>query len=112
VNRIVRTFDVNGRPTYEKVIVEAPELLIPPELPAEHNEAQKKALGAFIAANMYSGEISYSYDTQGRMTEKRKRGGVFGEEVTTIAYNQRGDKVEERITMVMNPGHGRAFSLN
>jgi len=112
VNRIVRTIDVNGRPTSEKVIVEAPELLIPPEFPAEHNEAQKKALGAFIAGNMYSGEISYSYDTQGRLTEKRKRGGIFGEEVTTIAYNERGDKVEERTTTVMNPEAGREYSLN
>jgi len=111
VNRIVRTFDVNGRPTSEKVIVEAPELLVPPQLPAAHNEAQKKALGAFIAGNMYSGEISYSYDAQGRMTEKQKRGGVFGTETTRMTYNEHGDKAEEHTTALMNPDVGREFSL-
>jgi hypothetical protein len=44
---------------------------------------------------MYSDEISYSYDAQGRMTGKEKRGGVFGAEITSLTYNEHGDKAEE-----------------
>jgi len=99
VSRIVRTLDSNGKITSEKLIVETPELLIPGE--------------SLMAAYVCSGEVSYSYDAEGRMTRKEERGGLFGREATTrIVYNEHGDREEERTTIVWSPEIGREFRLN
>jgi len=112
VSRIVRTVNANGKTLRDQLISDDPELLIPPELPGEFNDAQKKALGAFIAANFNSAEIVYSYDLQGRLVGKEKRGGVLGSEISTSSYNERGDIAEERTTEVQSPETGREYRLN
>ena len=63
-------------------------------------------------ASFYSGEVSYTYDAQGRLTGKERRMGALGEEITRITYNEHGDKAEERTTRVMSSEIGRQFSLN
>jgi len=112
ISRIVRTVDGNGKILCDRLVVDSPELLIPPELPAEYNDAQRKALGAFVAGHLNSGQVVYSYDSQDRLVRKEKRGGVLGLEISTISYNERGDKAEERTTSAQDPDFGREYSLN
>jgi len=112
VARIVRTFDAGGKLTLEKEIVDKPEVTFDEERVSELNAAQKKTLAAWMVGTLYSGQVSSSYDPQGRLTEKRQSGGVFGEQVTTITYNDRGDKAAERTTIVGDPNVGREFQFN
>jgi hypothetical protein len=114
VSRILRTVGENGTTTSEKVVLEEPatESLVPPELAAQSNAAQNKAIAAFIGRSFYSGRISYSYDSQGRMTRKERSGGVLGTEITKVTYNEHGDKAEEYVTTIQDPETGREFSLN
>jgi len=59
-----------------------------------------------MIAGMRNSVISYSYDAQGRVTERHRSGGVFGEQVTITTYNDHGDKASERETMVMRSDTG------
>jgi hypothetical protein len=59
-----------------------------------------------MIAGMQNSVISYSYDAQGRVTERHRRGGVYGEQVTITAYNDHRDKSSERQTMVMRSDTG------
>jgi hypothetical protein len=45
--------------------------------------------------------ITYAYDAQGRVTEMRDRNFGF-DKVTTISYNEHGDKNAQRKTMTRN----------
>src|SRR5947208_1743316 len=69
-----------------------------------------KAVGAF-AASVENRANSYSYDAQGRVTERHRSGGPFGDEVTITNYNDHGDKASERTTTVMNPEAGRQYEV-
>jgi len=64
-----------------------------------------KSVGTMIAG-MQNSVISYSYDAQGRVTERHRSGGVFGEQATITTYNDHGDKASERETMVMRSDTG------
>jgi len=111
VAHIVRTFDAKGRIVAEEQVADAPEFMIPEQLRSNLNAEQAKAVGAFVAGGLHNRGISYSYDELGRLKERRRSGGAFGEEVTVITYNEHGDKVSERTTTVMNPEVGREFRL-
>jgi len=59
------------------------------------------------------GGTSYTYDAQNRIRERHLR-ILFFETVTTIAYNDHGDIVEERTTSIRDstgPGRG-PFSID
>lgn len=111
VAHIVRTFDAKGRILAEEQVADAPELMIPEQLRSTLNAEQAKVMGAFVAGGLHNRGISYSYDELGRLKERRRSGGAFGEEVTVITYNEHGDKASERTTTIMNPEHGREYSL-
>jgi hypothetical protein len=64
-----------------------------------------KSVGAMIAG-MQNSVISYSYDAQGRVTERHRSGGVFGEQATITMYNDHGDKSSEHETIVMSQDTG------
>jgi len=89
--RIVRTYDEQGRTRGDKLIPEDMEGDVPAELSGQFNDAQTKALGKFIANAFATGESAYQYDAQGRVVEKHRTSGVFGDELTKIAYNDHGD---------------------
>jgi YD repeat-containing protein len=112
VGHIERQFDAQGRVISEKQIADAPELLVPEEFGSQLNSEQLKAVGGFMAAGMHDRGISYSYDAQGRMTQRRRNGGVFGEEVTATTYNEQGDKTLETTTAAMNPEFGKVYGLS
>jgi len=59
-----------------------------------------------MIAGMRNAVISYSYDAQGRVTERHKSGGAFGDQVTITTYNDHGDKASERETIVLSQDTG------
>jgi YD repeat-containing protein len=105
VGHIVRKFDAQGRIISEEQAADAPQVNLPEEFRSKLNPEQMKSVGTMIAG-MQNSVISYSYDAQGRVTERHRSGGVFGEQVTITTYNDHGDKSTERETMVMRPDTG------
>jgi YD repeat-containing protein len=105
VGHIVRKFDAEGRVIAEEQAADAPQVNLPEEFRSNLNPEQMKSVGAMIAG-MQNSVISYSYDAQGRVTERHRSGGVFGEQVTVTTYNDHGDKASERETTVMRPDTG------
>jgi hypothetical protein len=105
LGHIVRKFDAQGRIVAEEQAADAPQVNLPEEFQSNLNPEQIRSVGAMIAG-MQNSVISYSYDAQGRVTERHRSGGVFGEQVTITTYNDHGDKASERETMVMRSDTG------
>jgi YD repeat-containing protein len=105
VGHIVRKFDPEGRVIAEEQAADAPQVNLPEELRSKLNPEQMKSVGAMIAGAQ-NRAISYTYDAQGRVTERHRGGGVLGEHVTVTTYNDHGDKASERETTVMTPDTG------
>jgi hypothetical protein len=105
LGHIVRTFDAQGRIIAEEQAADAPQVNLPEEFQSNLNLEQIRSVGAMIAG-MQDSVLSYSYDAQGRVTERHRSGGVFGEQVTITTYNDHGDKASERETMVMRSDTG------
>jgi len=108
VRRIVHSYDPNGRIIEEKLIEENPALMFAdkfgtegrPQPTAAQLEAMNKAMKQMMGGRNGTG-ASYSYDAEGRVTEKHERNFMFGK-VTTISYNEHGDKITEVETMADN----------
>jgi len=106
IGHIARKFDTEGRILTEEQAGDAPQVnLLPEELRSKLNPEQMKSVGAMISG-MQNSVISYSYDAEGRVTERHRSGGVLGEQVTVTTYNDHGDKASERETMVMRSDTG------
>ena len=105
VGHIVRKFDAEGHVIAEEQAADAPQVNLPEEITSKLNPEQMKSVGTMIAG-MQNSVISYSYDAQGRVTERHRSGGVFGEQVTVTTYNDHGDKASERETTVMSADTG------
>ena len=105
VGHIVRKFDAQGRIIAEEQAADAPQVNFSEEFRSNLNPEQMKSVGTMIAG-MQNSVISYSYDAQGRVTERHRSGGVFGEQVTITTYNDHGDKGSERETAVMRQDTG------
>lgn len=121
LGHIVRKFDAEGRIVAEQQFADAPrdfmlpDFMLPEEIRSNLNPEQIKAMGAAVgalAASMENRVNSYSYDAQGRITERHRSGGPFGDEVTITKYNDHGDKASERTTTVMNPEAGRQYTVS
>lgn len=105
LGHIARTFNAQGRIIAEEQAADAPQVNLPEEFQSQLNPEQMKSVGTMIAG-MQNSVISYSYDAQGRVTERHRSGGVFGEQATITTYNDHGDKASERETMVMRSDTG------
>jgi len=105
VGHIVRKFSADGRVTAEQQVADSPQLNLPGEVQSKLNPEQMKSVGTLIAG-LQNCAISYSYDDQGRVTERHRSGGMFGDQVTVTTYNDHGDKASERVTTVMNSDRG------
>jgi hypothetical protein len=110
--RIVRTYDQQGRIQDDKLIPEDMEGNVPQELGGQLNDAQKKALAKFMGNAFATGESGYRYDSQGRVVEKHRTGGVFGDELTKITYNDHGDVSEEASVRIETPDWGTEFGMD
>src|SRR5262249_21382707 len=112
LGHIVRKFDAGGRIIAEQQFADSPhDFLLPDEIRSKLNPVQIKAVGGF-AGSVGNMANSYAYDDQGRVTERHRSGGPFGDEVTVTKYNDHGDKASERTTTVMNPEAGRQYTVN
>jgi hypothetical protein len=108
----VRKFDAEGRIVAEEQFADAPrDFVLPEEIRSKLNPEQIKAVGGALAASMENRVNSYSYDAQGRVTERHRRGGPFDDEVRITKYNDHGDNASERTTTVMNPEAGRQYTV-
>jgi YD repeat-containing protein len=105
VGHIVRKFNAEGRVIAEEQAADAPQVNLPEEIRSKLNPEQMKSVGTMIAG-MQNSVISYSYDAQGRVTERHRSGGVFGELATVTTYNDHGDKASERETTIMRSDTG------
>jgi YD repeat-containing protein len=102
VNRLIRTYDENGRLTELRYTIE--NLLF--SLPAEAQQELMAAPGApeEMAAQLTKllGEqrnftrMTYTYDPDGRLIEQHHYTGYAMEGTTKIVYNDHSDKLEER----------------
>jgi YD repeat-containing protein len=105
LSRLVRTHDEEGRITDVKTILEDPTSMFPAKAqadmikesgvsPDEMRAQLKKVLGS-----LGESKKSYTYDSQGRITEAVLNYGVFPGNVSrTYTYNDHGDVAEERTT--------------
>jgi len=110
--RIVRIYDEQRHVQADKLIPEDMQSNVPEELGEKLNDAQKKAVAKFIGNAFASGESTYKYDAQGRVVEKHAFGGVSGDTLTKISYNDHGD-VSDEITISTPPAVGSTeFSLD
>lgn len=108
VSRVVRSYDAHGRIIEEKHIQENPAWLFADRFSAEERaqlndkqlEAMNKATKLMLSGRSGTG-ISYIYDGQGRITKIHDRNSAF-DHLTTITYNEHGDKGEERTTIAGN----------
>jgi YD repeat-containing protein len=120
LTRILRTYDAKGQLVEEKPALENPALALADQFSAAGQpqptptqlEAINKAMNQMMGGRSATG-TSYSYDSQGRVTEKRELNSWFGK-VTTISYNQHGDKSAEVEAITNNSTFpvGVAFSMD
>jgi len=115
VSRFIRTYDANGRIVEENHIQENPALGFERrlgELDDKQLEAMNKAMKSMMRGRNGTGK-SFTYDSQGRVTEVRDRNWA-SDSVTTTSYNERGDISEERKTVTNNLVYpaGVAYALD
>jgi len=108
VSRIVRSYDANGQLSQEKPDWINPASLLLDRMPAEQrgqaSPEQIKQLSkvmASVMAGQAPAGTTYTYDPQNRLTNSRERSLIF-QKTTSIAYNDQGDKAEERTTYTEN----------
>jgi hypothetical protein len=108
--RIVSTYDAKGQIVETRSIMEDPVAMFGVELPKERASADAARLDAMKAAvkRMIDGDrgamsVSYKYDQQGRMIERKS--SIFGsrEHVQAMKYNEHGDLVSEKTEMSTDP---------
>jgi YD repeat-containing protein len=101
VNRLLRTYDENGRLAELRYTIESFQYLLSAEaqqqLMAEPGAAEEmaKQLTKLLGEQRNLSRITYTYDADGRLTEKRHYTGHSMESTTKIAYNDHFDKLEE-----------------
>lgn len=110
--RIVRTYDAEGRVLGDKLIPEDVQSAVPEQWAGQMNDAQKKAIGKLISNAYANGESGYKYDSEGRVVEKHRVGGAFGDELTRIAFNDHGDVSEEVTVLAMGPDFGTVYGVD
>lgn len=112
--RIVRKYDEKGRMTGDQLVAENAESMMPDlgAVGAELNDAQKKALTKFMTRTFLNGQSSYKYDSEGRAIEKHITGGMQGDEITSLRYNDHGDVTDEQKVRTFTPDQGGEFSLD
>ena len=111
VSRIVRSYDAKGRMTGDRLMPVNTTSAIPAELAAKLNPEQMKTMGAFIGAQFSKGQTAFKYDDDGRLIERRRSLPVFGNEITTISYNEHGDVSLERTAQRQSQDMGIEYGL-
>jgi YD repeat-containing protein len=101
VSRVVLTYDDEGRLVEEKQILENPESMIPANVRAQmllaggSLEELRTQLSKFSGGESGQHVISYEYDPEGRVIQRRTRIAPYMQQTVTMTYNPQGDVVEE-----------------
>ena len=101
ITRWVRDFDQNGNVVGERVAEESVDLMLPTQIRREVEDdkispEQAAAFGKIFGA-MFKSSSRFEYDQDNRLRRSVVSNGVEGEEVTTITYNEKGDRATERV---------------
>jgi hypothetical protein len=100
VSRSIRKYDDDEQLLEESVVEQNLGLLMLENMPAEERAlltpeyAQMMSKG-FAALSKEPPKTTYRYDDEGRLTRMLQRSMAF-EVLTTIRYNEQGDRIEER----------------
>lgn len=104
IQRLLRSYDAAGRISETKVMIEDMFGALPArereQLLAEPGAAEElnRQITALLGAQREMYKISYIYDAEGQLTEKRDHMGYNLETVTKFVYDSNGSKIEERTT--------------
>jgi hypothetical protein len=123
LNRLLRRYDAAGRLTDNIFTIETlplspvrDQLLENPDLTNDDRKMlsrpdfEEMAIAELLGPQKAISEISYVYDAQGRMIEKRERLGRSLEIVTAITYNEHSDKLREMISQSGDPNVPKGVS--
>jgi YD repeat-containing protein len=114
LNRLIRTYDEHSRLAELRYTMENILLTLPAEAQqqflAEPGAAEQlaKQFAEFLGEQRNFMKVTYSYDADGRLTEKHTHMGPSMETIAKIAYNDHSDKSEEHTTTIndANPSGG------
>jgi YD repeat-containing protein len=90
-NRLKFTYDLSGRVAELLVTKTKPEFLVSPQ-PGEEVVTVPASAKAMAGDTTMTEGISYVYGDQDRVVEEDDHGGLSGDTVTKIAYNEHGDE--------------------
>ena len=101
LNRLIRTYDENGRVAEIRYTIENFLLSLPAEAQQEFSaqpgaaEELMQGLTQLLGEQRNFTRITFSYDDTGRLIEKHHHIGHSMETTTVITYNDHSDKLEE-----------------
>jgi YD repeat-containing protein len=102
VNRLIRTYDENGRLTELRYTIENLQYLLPAEVQQELMaepgavEEMLPQLTKLLGEQRNFTRMTYTYDSDGRLIEQHHYIGHSMEQATKIVYNDHSDTLEER----------------
>jgi YD repeat-containing protein len=102
VNRLIRTYDENGRLAELRYTIESLQYLLPAEVQQELMaepgavEEMLPQLTKLLGEQRNFTRMTYTYDIDGRLIEQHHYIGHSMEQTTKIVYNDHSDKLEER----------------
>jgi YD repeat-containing protein len=105
-----RTYDQKGRVLESTEVIESDDFLLSPaardRLASDPKafEEMERQFAAVLGPQRVLARMSYVYDAQGRVVEKKIKLGTSDNEVTKITYNAHGDEAEE-IRTASHSGH-------
>jgi hypothetical protein len=91
-------------------LLENPDLTNDDRKMLSRPDFEEMAIAELLGPQKAISEISYVYDAQGRMIEKRERLGRSLEIVTAITYNEHSDKLREMISQSGDPNVPKGVS--
>jgi len=109
LNRLIRTYDENGRLAELRYTMENILLTLPAEAQQEFlaqpgaAEALAKKMTEFLGEKRDFMRTTYTYDADGRLTQKHTHMGPSMETIANITYNDHSDKLEEQTITIDEP---------
>ncbi|HTU33339.1 MAG TPA: hypothetical protein VMF66_06010 [Candidatus Acidoferrum sp.] len=112
VSRVTRKYNAAGLVIEERPVAENPNSSLDKltaDQRSELNDAQAQTMAVLLRGR--AGTVtSYTYDAQGRVTNKSETGGIM-QSTTTTTYNDHGDVAEERTIMISTMAIGVPYSI-
>jgi YD repeat-containing protein len=113
LNRLIRTYDANGRLTELRYTIENFLLSLPAEAQQEFAaqpgaaEELMQGLTQLLGEQRNFTRATYTYDADGRLIEQHQYTGYAMEGTTKITYNDHSDKLEEHTFTTGDPNPPR-----